>query len=691
MSSVRGARPPYARLSAFVDGAKGPVLVAILYFVAAEAAFLVGTLSDKIFAPFWPPNIVLFCALLLVPLRLWWLYVVAAFPAHVLAELGIGMSAPQLLVAFATNCMIAVFNAAAVRKFLGGPPWFGSLRKASLYVLITALAGPAISAVGGAFVRILGGGAVENYGVYAVQWYASNALSGLTLGPIALISLSEGRGFLASLPIRQKAEALLIAVGLVVAYEVALAIGAGNVSSSFLPAILYAPLPLILWPVVRFGAKGASAAILIVTLVLVSSALQGPSLFVAGDAETNVLALQAFIVSLAVPMLLLGASIDETRSAERATRKSEERMTFAAANVDIGFWHLDGGTGELWLTDHCRTMLRLPPDAEITRETIVRMIHPEDREPVIESMRGIARAGAVALNEFRVVLPGEEIRWCLVRSYVEPHAEGTPAHISGFFADITRRKTAEAEAEHHRQELSHLLRVSVMGELSGAIAHELHQPLTAMLSNAQAAQRLLAQDSPPLDQLRDIIEDIVQDDIRAGEVIRRLRGLLRKGESRVEAVDLNNLVRSTVPLLQSDLIGRKVKLDMNLAGALPSCAGDPVQLQQVLLNLTMNAVEAVSAVPPWRRTITISTDATATGIELCVADRGRGIAPHDRELVLRPFFTTSEHGLGLGLSISAKIVGAHGGELKLTDNAAGGVTAIVRLPTQPARAVAAAG
>jgi signal transduction histidine kinase len=684
-------RPAHARLSAFVEGAKGPVLVAILYFVAAETAFLVGTLSDKIFAPFWPPNIVLFCALLLVPVRLWWVYLVAAFPAHVLSELGVGMSAAQLLVAFATNCLVAAFNAAAVRRFLGGPPWFGNLRKASLYILITALAGPAISAFGGAFVRILGGGGLENYGVFAVQWYASNALSSLTLGPIALIGLSEGRDFLASTPIRQKAEALLIGIGLVVAYQAALAFGAGHTRSSFLPAILYAPLPLILWPVVRFGAKGASAAILIVTLVLVSSALQGPSLFIAGDAETNVLALQAFIVSLAVPTLLLGASIDEARSAERATRTSEERMTFAAANVNIGFWHLDGATGRLWLTDHCRKMLRLPPDAEVTRETIVRMIHPEDREPVIESMRDIAPAGAVALNEFRVMLPDDEVRWCLVRSYVEPHAEGAPAHVSGFFADVTARKTAQAEAEHQRQELAHLLRVSAMGELSGAIAHELHQPLTAMLSNVQAAQRMLAQDTPPLDELRAILADVVQDDIRAAEVIRRLRRLLKKGESRVEAVDVNDLVRSTVPLLQSELIGRKVMLDMNLASALPSCAGDPVQLQQVLLNLMMNAMEAMSAVPSWRRTITVSTHATAAGIELLVADRGRGIAPHDKELVLRPFFTTSEHGLGLGLSISAKIVASHGGELKLTDNAGGGVTAIVRLPTQAAGVAAAAG
>src|SRR5207253_3750458 len=133
---------------------QGPALVALIYFLGAEAAFYIGTLSDQIFALFWPPNVVLFCALLIAPQRRWWLYIAAAFPAHVIAELGVGMPAPQLLVAFATNCMVALLNAYCIRRLIGGPPWFGTFHAAFVYIAITAGLSPALSALGGAFVPV---------------------------------------------------------------------------------------------------------------------------------------------------------------------------------------------------------------------------------------------------------------------------------------------------------------------------------------------------------------------------------------------------------------------------------------------------------------------------------------------------------------------------------------------------------
>jgi PAS domain S-box-containing protein len=672
------------------EAVKMPALVAVLYFAAAEAAFFIGTLSDNIFAPLWPPNVVLFCVLLLVPERQWWIYILAAFPAHAAAEVGVGMAVPQLLVAFATNCLIAVINAAAVRTVLGGPPWFSELRKALLYVLITAVVSPAICAFGGAFVQISGGGAIDNYALYWAQWYTANALGSLTLGPIALIWLSEGGTSPSLLLTRQKIEAVIIAIALVLACAVAFDAAATSTASGFLPALLYAPLPLILWSAVRFGAKGASGAIVVVTVVLIWRALNAPSLFVAGDAETNVFALQIFIMALAVPVLLLGASIDEARHAAQTTRQSEERMRFTAANANIGFWHLDRSTNELWLTDHCRTLLGLPPDGELEREAIVAAIHPDDRDAMVESIRAAAYAGELALTEFRVVLPDGRMKWFLARSHAERDRHGTPLRISGFFIDITARKAAETWAEQQRKEVAHLTRVSVLGELSGAIAHELNQPLTAILSNAQAAQHMLARPNPDLDDLRETLRDIVQENTRAGEVIKRLRGLLKKGESKTEPVALDDIVHSTLRLLHSELISRKIKVHVDLADDLPVTSGDPVQLQQVLLNLAMNAMEAMSSVPPKRRLMTIGGHATLSGIELVIADRGPGISTDDKEKVFDPFFTTKEQGLGLGLSICSTIVATHGGELTLANNSDGGVTAMVRLPAEPPRIMAAA-
>src|SRR5262245_58286766 len=158
-------------LDSFNSDIGKPVAVAAAYFVGAEIAFYIGTLSDKIFAPFWPPNIILFCALLLVPERRWWLFITACFPAHVIAELQVGMPIPQMLVAFATNGAVALLNAFAVRRLLGDPPSLGELSKASLYVLITAGLSPAVVALAGAFVPILGGGAIQKYWVFWTDWY----------------------------------------------------------------------------------------------------------------------------------------------------------------------------------------------------------------------------------------------------------------------------------------------------------------------------------------------------------------------------------------------------------------------------------------------------------------------------------------------------------------------------------------
>jgi signal transduction histidine kinase len=666
-----------------IKAAKGPVLAAILYLLGAEAAFLVGTLSDKIFAPFWPPNTVLFCAFLFVPWRLWWIYLLAILPAHAWAELSVGMTVPQLLVAFATNVLVAAINAVAVRAALHGPPWLGTLRKASLYILATAIASPAVVAFAGAFVEILGGGPVASYGTYWAHWYAANALGAVTLGSVALAWHSSSGFDFAAIPLRRSIETLLLGIALAFASAAAFEFAPTLTASGFLPAVLYAPLPILLWITVRFGTKGASTAALIVTLVLIIRCLSGSSLFVAHDAETNVLALQLFIIGLAIPILLLGASVDQARNAEQAVRHREEQITFAATNANIGFWQLDLTTDKLWLSDHCLAMLGLPAQNQPSRESILEVLHPEDRGAVAQSMRNAAHDGHLVLNEFRCVTPGGATKWFLARSQPELNDGKAAVRLSGFFADITAQKALEEEAELKRKEVTHLVRISTLGELSGAIAHELHQPLTAILSNAQAAQEILNQSPPNLDEVRAILDDIVLEDARAGEVIERLRRLMRKSESKRESVNINVLVEATLTLLRSEMIQRRVRVETDLAEALPAIVGDPIQLQQVLLNLIMNAGEAMSATPPEQRVITITTQPMDAGIKATIADCGPGFSAEAKQRVFEPFFTTKERGLGLGLSICSAIVASHGGKLHFANRSASGAAAILRLPQQP--------
>jgi integral membrane sensor domain MASE1 len=276
MSNIASSRPPIGLRQA-VRPLQGPILVAVLYFVGAEAAFYIGTLSDQIFALFWPPNVILFCALLLVPQRNWWRYVAAALPAHIAAEFTVGMPAPQLLVAFATNCLVVLPNAWAVRRFVGGPPWFGNWRGALRYIMITAGIGPAVGALAGAFVPIMGGGALADYWLFWSHWYFANALPNLTLGPVFLIWFSDATrsgGWNLS---RRHLEAVVLGAALLAAcLAVALP---DSVENALGPTMLLLPLPLLIWAAVRFGEKGASAAILIIAVIFTWDALHGGTLF----------------------------------------------------------------------------------------------------------------------------------------------------------------------------------------------------------------------------------------------------------------------------------------------------------------------------------------------------------------------------------------------------------------------------
>ncbi len=251
-----------------------------------------------------------------------------------------------------------------------------------------------------------------------------------------------------------------------------------------------------------------------------------------------------------------------------------------------------------------------------------------------------------------------------------------------------KEKNARAELEiaQQRNQLTHLARVNMLGELSGSIVHELGQPLTAILSNAQAAQRFVARPEPDLNEVRDILEDIVADDQRAVEVIRRLRQLLKRGEVHFQPVSANEIVEDVLKLLRSELIDRGVAVRTELASSLPILQGDRVELQQVLINLITNACDAMADMPSGARALTIRTGPGGNDcVLISVCDTGPGIEEGKLEQVFEPFFSSKINGVGLGLSVCRTIINAHGGKLWAGQHAGGGAAFHLMLPVSPGR------
>lgn len=251
----------------------------------------------------------------------------------------------------------------------------------------------------------------------------------------------------------------------------------------------------------------------------------------------------------------------------------------------------------------------------------------------------------------------------------------------GLTLDVVRAARLEREAAQHRLELAHLSRIGMLGELSGSIAHELNQPLASILSNAQAAQLLLARGDLDVAELRAILADIVDDDRRAGEVIRRLRAMLRKEAVPFDRLDVNEVVRDVVRIMRNDLLHRGIEAEVQPAEGLPPVDGDRVQLQQVLMNLLVNACEAMGDRPAAPRAVWVRTaPGEGAGVEVAVSDRGPGIATGDLTRIFDAFVTTKPQGIGLGLALCRTIVEAHGGRVWARNDAAGGATVGFWLP-----------
>ena len=287
--------------------------------------------------------------------------------------------------------------------------------------------------------------------------------------------------------------------------------------------------------------------------------------------------------------------------------------------------------------------------------------------------------GSVVLN--KPVSIWEQYRWYIIGAATVIALQALM--IASLMLQRARRRRAEAELQRHREELVHIMRVATIGELTASVAHELNQPLGAILSNAEAAEMFLAAEPPALDEVRDILADIRKDDQRASEVIRHMRGFLRKHELAPKSMEINEAVEEVLKLLSIDASARKVALKFEKTADLPRVWCDPVHFQQVVLNLVMNSMDAMAELPEEKRQVVVRTGSGDNGaMKIAVADSGPGI-PIDRlPNLFEPFFTTKKDGMGLGLSIARTIVEAHHGEIWAENNSGAGATFYFTVPVE---------
>lgn len=643
-------------------------LIAVVYFIGAKLAWV---LTPQAGIPLlWPPGAVLFAALLLTPIGFWKVLLVPLFIAHLAAQAGSGAALATAVLEFCGVLTALMIGAIALRYALGGAPAFDRLRETGLFLLCSILTAAlaALPLAGSAWAQRAGGDWLALWRLF----FHAQALALLVLTPLFVTGAQALRiWFERSFAITARADRALECGALCALAACVLVYGAMADLRPALPMLACAWLGLVVWAALRFSPLMASVLLVAASSVAAWGVALENDFFRDESLSGAAPVLQWFLSGLAATALLCAALARERGRASQQAQDQEKLLGLALHAAPMSSWAWDLGSQTIAMKTAASDLFQ----GRLFVQCLER-IHEEDRREVELALAGAVERGEPYEVEFRLRNPDGVLRCIRSRGAPQLDASGRPARVLGITVDISERRRREQQIREQRQELAHLGRVAMLGELSGAITHELNQPLTTVLSNAQAAQQLLDCEQPDLVEIRAILADIVAENKRAGEIIKRLRTLLKKGEISPQELDVNALVLEVIGLEHSDLIARNVFVTTQLSESLPLVRADRVQIQQVLLNLMMNAGDAMVDNPAGERLIRIGTCCENGFVQILVSDSGPGLPPREPERIFEAFFTTKEQGLGLGLTICRSIVSAHGGELHARDTGQGAVFTI---------------
>jgi PAS domain S-box-containing protein len=383
----------------------------------------------------------------------------------------------------------------------------------------------------------------------------------------------------------------------------------------------------------------------------------------------------------------LREQLTERRRAEEELRRSGAYLAEGQRISHTGSWGWNVATGELfWSQEHFRIFGFDPETAKPSYPMLLERIHPKDRAFVEQTVDRAVRERSDLAMDYRIVLADGSTKYLQSLGHPVIGESGDLVEFVGTVMDVTERKLAEEALRETQAELAHVTRVATLGEMTASIAHEINQPLAAVVNNASACLRWLAGPAPNLEEARQSAALIITDGHRAGEIISRIRALVKKVPPQKNWLDINETIQEVIALARSEVQGNHVALQTQLSDELPLVLGDRIQLQQVILNLVMNGIEAMSQVTDQSRDLLIrSCEYESDKVLVAVQDSGIGIDSQNLEKIFDTFYTTKSQGMGMGLAISRSIVENHGGQLWAVPNDGPGVTFEFALPVDAVR------
>jgi len=652
----------------------GVLATAAAYYLATRTAWAL-TFPDSKVSLFFPPHAALVSILLLVPTRRWWAYVLAAASVHYFATQQAHWPALYALNCEVFDAVKYLLTAAGIRIFIKSRFDLITLREAIIFVTVAVVIVPVVTAFWGAAFTLSFGFGTH----YWTEWRnltISNGVTTIVLVPAILIGFQQ---IVSTQQVSRKSllEAGALAIGLfAVGY---LAFNQEHAGPDTSPALLYSPIPLLICAALRFGLGGISASSLVITMFAIWGTMHGRGPFLTQSPEENALALQLFLLMVATPLMLLAVAIADERRSKEALHVSEERMSLAVEGAQLALWDWDVANDRVWITEEGRKVFDFAPGEPLHYASLAGRVHPDDFAIRATAIQRAMETGDSYEAEYRIILPDGSVRWIAARGRPSPAADGAPSRVLGISLDVTRQRHADAEAQQHLEELAHLSRVTTLTAISGSLAHELSQPLSSILSNALAGQQHMSREPLDVVEVRAIFADIVSEDRRAGEIIDSMRTMLRRGQVALQPVRVNESLEELLHLLRGDLTKRGVAVSNLIPDDVPRAKTDRVQLQQVLLNLIVNACDAMETTPREERVLTLTTHIAQDELCIGVLDVGVGL-PADVEIVFQPFHSTKERGLGMGLSICRSLVTSHGGRLWAERRADRGAAFYVALP-----------